>query len=962
MTPEKWERISEIYHSAAELKVGQREEYLEKVCGSDETLRREVESLLQADEDAGDFIAEPLVGNDPPKASSEPKPGDIFGHYKIERSIGSGGMGEVYLAIDSRLGRQVAIKTLPAEIADDPDHLKRFRNEALAAANINHPNAATIYSVEENGSSPFITMEYIEGQTLDQAVPIDGLPVETFVDWFAQLADALAMAHQKGVIHRDVKPGNIMVTGGKIPKILDFGLAQIDHLGVDQSDSDIHITKPGQIIGTPAYMSPEQAEGKAIDHRSDIFSFGVVMYEAITGQRPFTGDSHAEIISNLLRSDPEPLDRIRPDIPETCRKIISRCIRKSKAERFQSMREVADSLFALRSLVRSGRSFESFQKRLFREAQAPSASWIPLALFLVMLFAAAGWYLFSDQRPREINFNEVTFKRLSQSNNVAYAAISPNGRSVAYVTYEENGDRALWLRRVDETTSFRVVPPQQLNYWDCPIFSNDGEQIYFITANRSATHGALYRISTLGGPAKKLAEKVNHLGSISPDGQRISLIRYGDPHPSRSVNTTDARLITINAVDGGEEQEHAVVEGESVMREPKFSIDGKTIIFVKRELENGIELWSINRLDLKTGIQTLILRQRERIGEINPIARTSGLMMTAADPASNRRQIFHVSLTDGKVSRVTNDLNSYIGVSIDSVGKNVVTAQRAEEGRVWVGNSNDMASMEPLTRESLAHQVVDWTPDGRIVYDAYENSRLSILIADADGKNATQLTPSDSDNSEPKVSGDGRFIAFTSRRAGFNQIWRMNIDGSVPTLLADVPGLTQAPRFAADGKTVVFRWFEEGSPPVAQVPIEGGQVSGIDYLSRSLIYYWAMSPDGRMVAYTFSEDNSDNLKVAVGLTDPGSNKTILDIWPSRIFKWMPDGKSLLYQEKQKGENLTAKVFEIPIERPEPKLLLSTEPENILDMSFSRDGTRVAVIRQKTTTDAVLLSTGGNPAN
>ncbi len=958
MTPEQWEKVSEIYHSAVELEAERRKAYLDDVCGADINLRSEVESLLQADNDAGDFIAEPIVGDRHERKAlvgDDPKPGDLFGHYRIEKSIGSGGMGEVYLATDTRLGRQVALKTLPSEIADDPDHLRRFRKEALAAANINHPNAATIYSVEENLYRPFITMEYIEGQTLDQAIPIDGLPIETFVDWFAQLADALSLAHEKGVIHRDVKPGNIMIIGGKTPKILDFGLAQIEHFTVEQSDPDIHITKPGQIIGTPSYMSPEQAEGKAIDHRSDIFSFGVVMYEAITGQRPFTGDSHAEIISNLLRTEPAPLDRIRSDVPEPCLSIISRCIRKAKAERIQSMREVADSLFAIRSLVRSGRSFESFQKRLFREAQTPSAAWLPLALIVVALSAFVAWYIFSGQNPESINIGDLYFRRLSQSNNVAFAAISPDGKSVAYVTYEENGNRGLWLRRVNEASSIQIVPPQQLYYWDSPMFSYDGDHIYYITANRTATHGTLYRVSTLGGPPKKIVDRVNHLGNLSPDGQRIAFVRYGAPDPNKSANTTDARLISASSVDGSQELEHVVVEGESIIREPRFSADGLSLYFVKRELEAGVEYWSISLFTIANKTEKIVLRQKERIGEIAEVQPTKDLLVTAVDAVSNRRQLFQVAVPTGKTTRITNDLNNYIGVSIDREGRQIVSAQRTVESRVWVGTSADTDSMVPITREPLAHQVVDWTPDGRIVYDVYENNRLSIWISDSDGKNASQLTPSDSDNSEPRVSEDGRYIAFTSRRAGFNQIWRMNIDGSNPVLLADVPGITQTPRFAFGRKTVVFRWFNEDSAPLAEVPIEGGQVAGLDHLPQSLSYNWALSPDGRTVAYTIGDESGSGVKVALRATDTNATEDFLEIWPSKIFKWMPDGTSIFYQERQRGENLTAKVFSVSRDKPEPKLIMNTEPDEILDLSFSRDGERFAVVRQKTMTDAVLLS-------
>lgn len=965
MTPDRWEKVSEIFHAATEIDPRHLEQFLNRECGNDDELRAEVLSLLAANDEADDFIDRPLVSKIANIPNSVPRAalaGTTLGHYQIESCIGSGGMGDVYLATDTRLGRKVAIKALPPEIADDPDFLKRFRNEAHAAANINHPNVATIYSVEENGDKPFITMEFIDGQTLDKTIPPNGLSLDTFCEWFAQVADALAYAHDRGVIHRDVKPGNIMIVDGKIPKVLDFGLARIDQMGPETTDPDIHITRPGQIIGTPAYMSPEQAEGEEVDHRTDIFSLGVVMYEALTGQRPFTGTSNAQILSDLLRSEPPPIETLKSNVPEPFKAVIDRCLRKKKSDRYGSMSEVAEALGALRSVARSGRSFESFQRRLFREARSPSARWVPIAFIGVLFVSLIGWYVFSETKTPAINFADLTFRKLSQSNNVAYAAISPDGRSVVYVTYEENGDRALWLRRVSDSNAIQIVPPQQLEYWDCPTFSNDGEYVYFVTAPRSATHGTMYRVPTLGGQARKMIERVNHLGNFSPDGTRVLFVRYGQPDPNRSINISNAKLISANASDGSDEKEHIIAGEETVIREPRYSADGRTILFVKRELEDGVEFWSIVMFDPQTAAERPILRQRERIGEIAVLQTMNGLLMNAVDPASNRRQLFHVAVPGGTVTRITNDVNSYLGISVDREARNIVSAQRAEEARVFVGNADDPPSMRAFSREPLGHRTVDWTPDGRIVYDVYENNRLSIRISDPDGKNALQLTPSDSDNSEPRVSGDGRFIVFTSQRAGLNQIWRMDIDGGNPMLLADVQGIAQQPRFAADGSTVVFRWFAEGFAPMGQVSIDGGQVTGLDYLPRSRTYYWAMSPDGKMVAYTISEDASDQVKVMVRPVDSESPLALLDIWPTRIFKWFPDGRGLYYQERFKGENLAAKVFEIELRTRRPEFLLSTEPDEIYDLSFSRDSQSFAAVRIRVMTDAVMLMNASENSN
>ncbi|MGD9630568.1 MAG: protein kinase [Pyrinomonadaceae bacterium] len=959
MTPERWQRVGEIFTSAAEMESDERSAYLKKACGDDTTLLSEVESLLNAGDNAGRFISQPIVGKFVPEFADHMNalaPGSSIGHYTIEKAIGSGGMGEVYLATDTKLGRRIALKTLPPSFASDPSFLRRFRNEAQAAANINHPNVATVYSVEECNGIQFLTMEYIDGKTLDRLTPEDGIEVKTFLGWLEPIADALAAAHKRGIIHRDIKPGNIMISSDGTPKILDFGLAQIERSLAGNTSLARDITAPGQIIGTPSYMSPEQAEGANVDVRSDIFSFGTVMYEALTGKRPFRGSSQGLIVKAVIHSDPEPVAKHRPDVPYVVAKMVERCLQKSPGKRFQSMAEIRSILKEARTASDAGVSMDSFARRFYREATPPSRIWLLGAAAIVLVLALAGWYFIS--RPESISpysIERMSIRKLSQTNNVALAAIAPDGKSVAYVTYEENGDRGLWLRRVSDANAIQIVPPQQVFYWDTPVFSNDGEYIYYVIALRGATHGTMYRVPALGGQPRKIVEKVNHLGNLSPDGQRILFVRYGEPDPNLSVNAADARLISADAMDGTDEREHQRTEGETIIRDPRFSPDGQKIYYSRRELDSGVEYWSVVVLSLRDGIETVLRRQKERIGELAVLPKENGLLMNSVDPDSNRRQLFYVSLLNGEVTRITNDISAYMNVSVDREGKNIVAAQRIDESRLWVGDSNSIGSMTAVTRKPFGHQNVDWTPDGRLVFDVYENSRLSVWISDPDGRNAVQLTPADSDNSEPRVSGDGKYIVFTSHRSGYNQIWRMKIDGSDPTLLADVPGIAQIPRFAADGKTVVFRWYNENSPPLGMIPIEGGKVVGIEGLPRATIYHWAMSPDASKVAYSFNDEGKGGMKVMVKGTGPGASETVLDIWPTRIFKWMPDGRSLLYQERQRGENLPTKLYQIEIDRPEPHLFLATEPDEIFDFSFSRDGRRIAAVRVKTITDAVMLT-------
>lgn len=944
MTPETWEKIGEIFSAAAELDPAERRAFLDEACGPDQVIREEVESLLAANSLAGNFISEPAIKvADLSGILPEPQTlsGSDLGHYRIEKSIGKGGMGEVYLATDTRLNRRVAIKKLPDIYASDPNFVKRFLNEAQAAATLNHPNAATIYSVEHYDGRPFIAMEYVEGKTLDSMTPDEAIDLADFFEWFVPIADAIRHAHEKGVVHRDIKPGNIMISADGTPKILDFGLAQV---ATGTLTRDSTITKPGQIIGTPAYMSPEQAEGKDVDARSDIFSFGVVMYEALTGVKPFTGDSFAEVVSKVLKHDPPPVRRLRREIPADLSRLVTGCMKKDQQERIRDMSEVRAVLEKERFARTLGTSTGSFINRLYRESPPQSLKWVFGAGALVLLIAFAGWFYFSGTNPQPpINFANMTIRRLSQSQNVVFAQITPDGKSVAFNTIEDDESRALWIRRIEDRNALQLVPPQPVQYWGGLTVTDDGGYVYYATAQRAAKHATLYRTSALGGPPVKLVDGVNDLGSLSPDGKRILFVRYGD---DRTL------MYSASAVDGSDERMIKDDVAAVKFRDPHYSTDGKAIYYIRRDPTVGAEVWSLVRIPAEGGEETEIIPpQKPRISEI-AVLQSGGLLINAVDPVSNLPQLFHVSLPDGKRTRITNDVNSYFGISVDRAASAIVSAQRYDSKHIWVGETADLASLRPVTAEPTVHVRVEWTPDGRLVYDMVENDRPHIWSSDADGKNARQLTPGDSQDMQPRISPDGRYIVFVSNRTGENKIWRMNIDGSGQTLLSDFEGAGLDPRFSPDGQSIFFNWYRNDDVIVGQVPTNGGTVSVVPPFSD---LYWAISPDGGTLAYSFWDQGSARTKVGLRPIDRAVPTAILDISPTMFLKWTNDGKSLLYRDRQAGELPHAVVMKWDIGESAPKQYLSVQPESVLDISFSRDGSKVAVVRGKLITDAVILS-------
>lgn len=945
MTPAEWEKVSEIYHAASELDPDARGDYVRKACGADTLLVREVESLLSADLEAGDFIMEPLV----PNAISGPDTtrslaGTKLGHYLIERGIGSGGMGEVYLATDTRLNRKVALKTLPAPFASDRAFLKRFRTEAQAAAVLNHPNVATIYSVEDFDGRPVITMEYVDGRVLSDITPNPGLDLDLFLDWFTCVADALSHAHDNGVVHRDIKPGNIMITGNGTPKILDFGLARIEEER-GHGTIDTNITQPGQVIGTPSYMSPEQAEGKEIDHRTDIFSLGVVMFEALTGKRPFTGDSHAEVVSNLLKSDPPSVADLRPDTPRAVARLISRCLNKSRRARPQSMKDVNAILSEQWATIsRSGLRSGSL-RRLYREFNPASTKWIfALAGLLVVFGAFAARYYFLTAAPdRSLNFARMTHRKLSQSNDVVYAHITPDGGSIVYNVIDPDEKRSMWIRRTDDRNALQLLPPSEVSFWGGLAISPDGSQISYITADWSAKYGTLYRISALGGQPRKLVDTVNDLGSFSADGERLLIVRYGDP----------TKLISIKASDGTDEQVlHTVGEGV-LIRDPHFSADGKSIFFSRVENVGRNEQWSLIEIPLGGGEQRTVLNPRkERINEVAVLADGQILIVNQEDPGSNLNQLYLVDTATGEETRITNDLNSYFGLSVSKDGSSIVSAQRQFSKHIWIGDPNAPASFKRVTREPTAHMTAAWAGDDRIVYDAVDNNTPHIWISDQDGQNAEQLTPNDSSDYHPRITPDGNMIIFVSERTGERKVWRMNIDGSDPVMLTEVEGQTSDPRISPDGKHVLFQWTRSDSVKLGKVPILGGDITEEPIYTNS---YWAISNRGDKVAYAIRDASDSQPKVAIRrLADPEPYLK-LEISPIYVFKWMMDDNAIIFRQRDGGEHPFSTVWIWDLFSNSKKVFYSAHPDNIFDASLAPDGKDLLTLQGRLITDAVLLT-------
>ena len=517
MTPERLEQTSRICKAILEGEVSQRAELLTRACAGDEELRRNVELLAAYQEQAKSFLSSPALKSAVPgidaSTASPPLTGDI-GHYQILSRLGEGGMGVVYKARDKDLGRLVALKVLPAGLVADPEHRRRLVLEARMASALNHPNIITVHEIASDKGTDFIVMEYVAGKTLDQLIPRRGLPLKQALTYATQLADGLEAAHAAGIVHRDLKPGNVMVSQSGLVKVLDFGVAKVS-VEARGGDAEATIklapssgpkTKEGIVPGTLSYMSPEQAEGKSVDMRSDIFSFGLVLYEMVTGQRAFAGKSSPALLVAILREEPRPVSQIVAGTPHDLERIINRCLRKERERRWQTMDDVKIALEDLKEELNSGTHLVAPTSP---RGNRRKLIWPLLALALALLSAGgvAIWFHRSATRVAEAPLTAVPLT--SYPGEERQPCFSPDGNQVAFSWNGEKQDNFdIYVKLIGSGTQLRLTTAPEAD--SNPAWSPDGRSIAFLREDLEGKT-TVYLVSPLGPPERKVAE-------ISGDG------------------------------------------------------------------------------------------------------------------------------------------------------------------------------------------------------------------------------------------------------------------------------------------------------------------------------------------------------------------------------------------------------------------------------------------------------------
>jgi serine/threonine protein kinase len=938
-----------------------------------------------------------------------PDAGTKLGRYEIRSKLGEGGMGEVYLARDTQLDRDIALKTLTPEVARDQQRLHRFLQEARAASALSHPNVAHIYEIGEVDSAHFIAMEFVEGESLDRKIGGRPLAISELLEIGIQIADALDEAHAKGITHRDIKSANVMITPRGRVKVLDFGLAKLAGPSSDTHTSDSEMatrvkTSPGVVMGTVNYMSPEQALGREVDHRSDIFSFGVVLYEMATGQLPFTGNTVTETIDRITHSQPQAIARLNYEVPAELEIIVKKALRKNREERYQT---IHDLLIDLKDLKREAEVASSLERSVpppeltgketvnYSAAQlsnvlqqtdispamstaevsaAPSASsaeyivseikrhkqafaGIVVAVVLAALILG-GFMAYRLSRSKSVAApNGVRFVRLTSGGKIGNeiiqggVSISPDGKYVVFETSDTQGRVSTYIRQISTNSLVRIFGPAESAGGSGTAFSPDGEFVYFQLNDKANPDGALYKVPVLGGSSQKILSGIWSSVSFSPDGQRITYVRL---FPA----TGESWLVVANADGSGTPQtiskrtlpEYYSKDG------PSWSPDGEKIVVGANRLPEVLNA-TLVEVPARGGSEHPITQpQWSEIRRVVWMKDGKGLVLTADSSfLSFGTQVWQLSYPGGQARRVTNDLNGYgsMSLSITADDQTIATVQDDSTSYIWLVTPGQDPGHQISSGKHEGFLSLDTTADGRIVYLDDTGNAMEVWSMKSDGSDKRQLTSDATLKVCAAVTRDGRYVLFTTNRSGAFNIWRMDIDGSNQKQLTTNETFAYAATGSKDGSSVVYQTLRDGKWVVAKVSIEGGETS---QLTERQCVYPAISPDGKSIA-CFSPDETASFKWKVAILPyEGGKPTRLIDAPDTLYldsgmKWTPDGRAIAYVDAGNG---TSNIYSQPIDGGPASALTKFKSDYIAAFNWTRDGKQLVLGHGPSIEDVVLI--------
>lgn len=895
MTPERYAELTRLCQAALELNASQRTAFLSQACAGDDELRAEIEALLAADEAENSLIDSPALEVAAQIFAHEQGAitGRKLGNYQILSQLGAGGMGEVYLAEDTRLKRKVALKVLPAAFTQNAERVRRFEREAQAASALNHPNILTIHDFGQTdtagGRLHYIVTEFIEGVTLRQRLTRGRLPLPEALSIVKQIAAALDKAHEAGIFHRDIKPENVMLRPDGLVKVLDFGLARVTELR--NADFGMRIeeagtpqsTAPGLVMGTPRYMSPEQARGLKVDERTDVFSLGVVFYEMVTGEPAFAGASTAEVFAALLEKEPLPLRQFVSEVPNRIQEIISQMLAKEREQRYPSIRAVMTDLAQSDLITASGsneqpawqstaaRGGEPSSKRQEtgpKEKQTLDSSarpgqpitrlsiwqarrlmWFAVALVLAGVVGFASYRWLAVSKPLEQPVGEIRFVPLiGEPGRKDLASISPDESRVAFAW--DGGAGA----EVSPTDIYVKVigtdgPPLRLTTAPekdaLPCWTPDGKYVTFVRSQPDGKNVVL-RVPASGGPEQKLAE-TSTSASWSPDGKTLAV--SGSPEPA------EGKGIFLVNVETGQRTRLTVPEPLVSDYSPRFSPDGKLVAFTRESSGNVRDIFVVPANG--GAVQQLTFEKFSAGGLLTWTSDSREIVFSATRRST--RGLWRISVQGGALRSLAVNARNPINPDISRQGHKLTFTEYANDSNLWLFQGAGFAGRDVPGKFGIAVKLPTsslyedhsptFSPDGQtIVFASERTGAQELWMCDAEGKTAArQLTRAGSAGS-PRWSYDGKWIAFDSNADGDSNIYIISASGDGAWRRLTFENSSESlPAWSRDGQWIYFRSDRGGSRQIYKMPVAGGEARQITFNGG---YEGFESPDGKLFYYS----------------------------------------------------------------------------------------------------------------
>ncbi len=897
MDEERLRRIESVFHAVADLPADGRESILVRLCDGDEEVEREVRSLLAADKESDglldrshDSIVRDSLGSEARASSTESgiQPGAAIGQYVIGTLVGEGGMGQVFLARDGRLERDVAIKFLTGELSADDKRRERFFREAKSASALNHPNILTVHEIGDHGDSHYIVTEFVRGETLKSRLVAGRIEPDEAIALALQIASALAAAHAAGIVHRDIKPDNVMIRDDGIVKVLDFGIAKLDPSVTSDVDAEAETrvgaaTLPGMIVGTPQYMSPEQARGLRVDSRSDIFSFGVVLYEMLSGEAPFRGATNMDILGSVLKDDPEPLNEVIPDVSAELARIVEKTLRKDREMRYQHIRDLMIDLGDARKTlesepVRRHRTTAEITQVTGDHAMVRSS--LPtyaLSAALVVVAAIAGYFMLRpaahSSTVSDIRTAEVANWSSTPGETYSVGSLSPDARTIAFSS-SRSGSMNIWVKQAASGEAVQITKDDGGNR--NPIWSPNGEEIaYFSTKGGQS---AIWRIPRLGGSAQ-IVKEVPDRGTRPRFWSKTDRIYYdagGELYMTELTSLMETKLTEL-AGRGIRPRSLYIAPNES------------SIAFIDDE-NNKSAIWVT---DINKTAPRKIFESDEQIKNLAWHADGNRLFFSATDDGTF--QIFATDTAGSEPRQLTKTENDSLVLDSSLDGTKVLFGTAKEESDLW--------SVEIATRKETAFAAnidsefwPDVSPDGKLVaYESVKNLSQGnkifngiLMIAPESGTDpGTQLV---TDACLPKFSPDGRTIAYAKLVGNKLKIETIPVSG----------GNTR-------------RVSNDGVAPINFTVLPYNRINGADF---------SWSPDSRQIAYV--SDAEENANVWLAAADGSTDTRVTDFGIEFAVSspiWSPDGKKIAFLTKTNNlegrPTFSVSLFDVETKRIDP---------------------------------------------